>query len=264
MGALYSPQQPLEPVDRCEHQLVLHPDDRHGADRSPAEALEEPPLVLLDGGVEAQRAPVLGEGHRGDDQLGTHPGAGVGRDDQAAAARHHPMPPWPAWWCDAHAAEHGTVRGAAGDEHDGVGVLVDVVAVVTDEEPLGLDEDGGAQAPVGEDAAAVRGLDQDRFGRLDARATHGGQEGDRRRRWRGVLGETERGLGDGHGQPPAKDRALHAPQAAQPAPWSVPRISAAARSAATRRVTSASSAGGGAGSWAARVPASGRNGTTNG
>ncbi len=220
----------------------------HVARSLPAEPGEERLACGLHGGVEAEGACRLGVGagrpHQGradargaadtlDDQAGAGPPADVGITDRG----------------DAHAAHDPAVR-VDGHEDHGAGVVVEVVGVGPGEEALLLHERPTAQRPVGSQARSLGHLDQDPRGAApSARPPVGGEEV-----IVAVVGEER------HDQPPATDSAEQAPHAAHPAPWSAPRIPMARSPAATRSVTSASTAGSGGPtpSCSASVPARGR------
>jgi hypothetical protein len=211
---------------------------------------------VLDRGLEPERAGALGVRAGGPHQGATHvAGACAGCHRETAA-----LPPAQVGvggGREPHPADDGAVD--ARHQHDTPGVVVDVVEVVSGEQALLLYEHNAAQPAVGRDRAGVGDLDQQpgRTGPGQARTVEGSEPG------RGDLQPGQAGrVEDGHA--PATASALHAPHAAQPAPWSAPRIPTASSCAATRRVTSATSAALGGGSAAARVPESGRNGTTNG
>ena len=178
-------------------------------------------------GVEAQRAarPRRGRRRRAPARRRPRPAAAAPRgDDEPAAA-----PPAEVAARRSARARAGRRRApspcaVAGDEHDRARVVVVrrrgrarvEQALLVDERP------SRRSAPVGGDVGAASIAGASAIGR---RADGGarGRRGSRRRR-SGRRAAVE----DRHGpQPPAADSAEHAPHAAQPAPWSAPRMPAA-------------------------------------
>src|SRR5262249_7018561 len=242
--------QGRDALDRPAHQHMWRAGHRGRTDRVPAQPGEQHLVAGLDGGFEPEHAGVLRPGAGRPDQCRADPSYPSGRPvDRQPAAGPPPEILAAADRAETHAADDGT-GPVAGHEHDRTGVLVTLIAVVTGEQALLLDERPDPQGSIGSDRSGVTG----RFN----------VEGRRPLAEQCRAEPMIRSLTLAHA--PAACRTPHAPQAAQPACWSAPYIPAARSSAATRSVTSRTSSAAGAPmpSRRARVPTIGRNGTTNG
>ena len=201
--------------------------------RHPAQTAEEPLVLGLHGGVEAQRTLGLrgragGAHERGADP---HQQAGVGGHGEARAAP--PAEVRLGRRVQAHPAEHLAVVTAR-HEHDRARVVVDGVAVGAAEEPLLGNEHLAPKRTVsGELGAGAGPHDNERV--EGGRRTPGAGEDDL---------VDQRGRHDATSAPvppvppvPHEPSAEHAPQAAHPAAWSVPSIPWARSAAETWAVT---------------------------
>jgi hypothetical protein len=169
------------------------------ADRSPAQPGEQDLVAGLDGGFEPEHAGVLRPGAGRPDQCRADPSYPSGRPvDRQPAADPPPEILAPVDRAEPHAADDGT-GPVAGDEDDRTGVLVALIAVVTGEQALLLDERPDPQGSIGGDRSGVAG-------RLDLEL-------------RRALAQQRRDVEElrERGHAPAACRTPHAPQAAQPA-----------------------------------------------